>query len=144
MQNSIHHTIATARMRSQVAKEDLKVAKARAEMDIISRLNGTLGKNAEERERQLLIGLSEHSAYQYALSLARAYEEQLLQAEADLALYLDVRRQDEWAVRAKLVNALERRAIFAESDESSAEAVMDSASDVTAFAEYAPTPEYSF
>ena len=30
---SIHHTIATLRMRAQVAKDDLKIAKARAEQE---------------------------------------------------------------------------------------------------------------
>ena len=123
---SIHHTIATLRMRSQVAKDDLKIAKARAEQDIISQLNGTYGKNAEERERQLTIGLSDHKAYQFVLHTARAYENDLLQAEADLAMYLDTRRQDEWAVRAALVNALEKRAIFTTGSEDSAEAVLDS------------------
>jgi len=123
---SIHHQIATLRMRSQVAKDDLKIAKARAEADIISQLNGTYGKNAEERERQLLIGLSDHKAYQFALNTARAMEGQLLQAEADLAAQLDIRRQDEWAVRAALVNALEKRAIFPETSETTAEAVLDS------------------
>jgi len=126
MSESIHHTIATLRMRSQVAKEDLKVAKARAEQDIIASLNGTYGKNAEERERQLLIGLSDHKAYQFALNTARGFENELLQAEADLAMYLDTRRQDEWAVRAALVNALEKRAIFTTGSEDSAEAVLDS------------------
>lgn len=133
---SIHHTIATYRMRSQVAKEDLKVARARAETDIISQLNGTYGKNAEERERQLLIGLADHKAYQFVLTTARAYENDLLQAEADLAIYLDTRRQDEWAVRAALVNALERKAIFPDDRESTAEAVMDSALDTTSVEMY--------
>ena len=124
---SIHHTIATLRMRAQVAKDDLKIAKARAEQDIISQLNGTYGKNAEERERQLLIGLADHKAYQFVLTTARGFENQLLQAEADLAMYLDTRRQDEWAVRAALVNALEKKNIFLDGDrESSAEAVLDS------------------
>ena len=126
---SIHHQIATYRMRAQVAKDDLKIAKARAEQDIISQLNGTYGKNAEERERQLLIGLSNHTAYQYVLKTCRAYENDLLQAEADLAMYLDTRRQDEWAVRAQLVNALEKRAIFPDDRESTAEAVIESAGD---------------
>jgi len=124
---SIHHTIATYRMRSQVAKDELKIAKARAEQDIIASLNGTYGKNAEERERQLVIGLADHKAYQFAVNTARAFENQLLQAEADLAVYLDTRRQDEWAVRAALVNALEKKNIFLDGDrESTAEAVLDS------------------
>lgn len=123
---SIHHQIATLRMRSQVAKDDLKIAKARAEQDIIGQLNGSYGKNAEERERQLLIGLADHKPYQFALNTARGYENDLLQAEADLAVYLDTQRQDEWAVRAALVNALEKRAIFSETNESTAEAVLDS------------------
>ena len=122
---SIHHTIATLRMRSQVAKDDLKIAKARAEQDIISQLNGSYGKNAEERERQLTIGLADHKAYQFVLNTARGFENQLLQAEADLAMYLDTRRQDEWAVRAALVNALEKRAIFPEQADESAAAVLD-------------------
>lgn len=80
---SIHHQIATYRMRSQVAKEELKIARARAEQDIIASLNGAYGKNAEERERQLLIGLANHSGYQRMLEASRTFENDLLQAEAE-------------------------------------------------------------
>lgn len=124
---TIYHTIATLRMRHQLAQEELKIARARAEQDVIDRLNGS-GKNDDERKRQLTIGLSSHHPYQLALSVARSFEEKLLFAEADLEVLKDTRRQDEWTVRARLVNALERRAIFAEQEES-AEAVLEAAQD---------------
>jgi hypothetical protein len=106
---NIHHEMARCRMRHQNAQADLKVAKAKAEMDVISQLNGSYGKNAEERERQLIIGLAEHRAYQSALVMARQLEAQYEMSVADYETYRDARRVEEWSIRAQLADAISQR-----------------------------------
>jgi len=124
---SIHHEMARCRMRHQNAQADLKVAKAKAEMDIIAQLNGSYGKNAEERERQLLLGLAEHRAYQSALVMARQLEAQYEMSVADYETYRDARRQEEWSIRAQLADAIARRTPSA--DEQSTDEGIDDVAD---------------
>lgn len=111
---TIYHQIASARLAHSDHQALLKLARARAEQDVISALNGSYGKNAEERERQLLLGLATHSGYQSAVRSAREAETALLMLEADLEVYKDARRQEEWSIRAELARALDRRAPHAE------------------------------
>lgn len=128
---SIYHEVATAEMAVSNAHAELKIVKARAETDIIAAANGSLGKNAEERERQLIIGLSEHKAYQIVLKLVRSHEAKLALLKADLEVYKDARRQEEWSIRANLIAVLNRR--FVESDE--IDVAFDRAADDTGFDE---------
>lgn len=127
---SIHHEMARCRMRHQNAQADLKVAKARAEMDIIAQLNGSYGKNAEERERQLLLGLAEHRAYQSALVMARQLEAQYEMSVADYETYRDARRVEEWSIRAQLADAISQRTPSA--DQQSTDAGIDDVVDADA------------
>lgn len=114
---SIHHQLAGARSALQAAKDSEKVQRAWAERRAVASLNGALGKNAEERERQLTIALAEDSEYKAALARLRAAELHVAELEADIEVYKDQRRESEWAVRAALVNALAQRQIFAEADD---------------------------
>lgn len=124
---SIHHQLAAARSACQAAKDSEKVQRAWAERRAVASLNGTLGKNAEERERQLTVALAEDSEYKAALARLRQAELRVAELEADLEAYKDQRRESEWAVRAALVNALAGRQIFAEADDTAFDAAGDEA-----------------
>lgn len=126
---SIYHEVATAEIAVSNAQAELKVVKARAEQDIISSLNGQYGKNAEERERQLIIGLSEHKPYQVVLKLVRSHEAKLAELKADLEVYKDARRQEEWSIRANLIAVLSRRQM----DSDAIDGAFDSALDADGF-----------
>jgi hypothetical protein len=126
---SIYHEVATAEMAVSNAQAELKVVKARAEQDVISSLNGQYGKNAEERERQLIIGLSEHKPYQIVLKLVRQHEVKLAELKADLDVYKDARRQEEWSIRANLIAVLARRNL----DTDTIDGAFDSALDADGF-----------
>lgn len=105
----IFHDVAAAEHRVYISGQDLKAIKALAEQDIIAEKGASLGKNAEERDRNLTIGLMGHKGYQIALQYHRALEEAAAMLKADLDLYKDARRQEEWSIRAALVDALNRR-----------------------------------
>lgn len=122
---TIYHQIAAARMAHSDAQQALKLMRARAEQDVISALNGSYGKNAEERERQLLLGLADHPTYQTALREARAAERALLMLEADLEVYKDARRQEEWSIRAGLARAIGARAPGADEGDHGVDDVAD-------------------
>lgn len=122
---SIYHQLAGARSALQAAKDSEKVQRAYAERRAAQSLNGTLGKNAEERERQLTVALAEDAEYQAALARLRQSELRVAECEADIEVYKDQRRESEWAVRAALVNALAQRQIFAEADDSAFDAAGD-------------------
>lgn len=126
---SIYHEVATAEMAVSNAHAELKIVKARAETDIIAAANGSLGKNAEERERQLIIGLSEHKPYQIVLKLVRAHEASLATLKADLEVYKDARRQEEWSIRANLIAVLQRRNL----DTDPIDSAFDQAADAEGF-----------
>lgn len=126
---SIYHEVATSEMAVSNAQAELKIVKARAEQDIISSLNGQYGKNAEERERQLIIGLSEHKPYQVVLKLVRSHEAKLAELKADLEVYKDARRQEEWSIRANLIAVLSRRQM----DSDTIDGAFDSAADESGF-----------
>lgn len=122
---NIYHQIAIARMDHSDAQSALKLTRARAEQDVIGALNGSYGKNAEERERQLLLGLATHSGYQSALRSAREAETALLMLEADLEVYKDARRQEEWSIRAELARAIGARAPGADEGDHGIDEVAD-------------------
>jgi hypothetical protein len=126
---SIYHEVASAEMAVSNAQAELKVVKARAEQDVIASLNGQYGKNAEERERQLIIGLSEHKPYQIVLKLVRQHEVKLAELKADLDVYKDARRQEEWSIRANLIAVLARRNL----DTDTIDGAFDSALDADGF-----------
>lgn len=131
MTDTIHHQLAGARAQLAAAKDAERFAKALAEAEAAAALNGALGKNAEERERTLTLALLRDPQYQAALAALRSSERLVLECEADLEAWRDARRESEWAVRAALVNALERRAIF--SDAAGADASFDDVADEAAY-----------
>jgi hypothetical protein len=86
------------------ATDDYKVIKARAEQRAIE--GGVNGKNADERERNLLVALQDNENYQEALITLRQCEADIDRTEAQIESLLDDRRSYEWAIRSALVDAL--------------------------------------
>lgn len=100
-----------ARIQLQDARDAFDYQKASAEYRIIAKLNGTYGKNEEERKRNLILALGEDSEYQRALAHFRQAESAVVRAEGDLEVMQDQRRAEEWGIRLALVTALERASI---------------------------------
>ncbi len=128
---TIHHQIATARTMLQACKDREKLTRAVAEQQAIAS-GAAGGKNAEERERSLAIALASNPDYQLAHESLRESEDMLAQLEADLESFRDARRQEEWSIRAALVDALTRRSIPSDapgSDESFDDAADDDLGD---------------
>jgi hypothetical protein len=122
---TIHHQIAQARLHLQRAQYECKVTKADAEAQIIARLNGSYGKNAEERERQLTLGLSEHNGYIRSLAHVEEAESALAMLEADLEAYKDARRVEEWSIREQLARAIAGKTPTAEEGDHAIDAAAD-------------------
>lgn len=122
---TIHHQIAGARLQVQQAQYAAKLSKAHAESEVIASLNGSYGKNAEERERQLTIALAQHSGYTHARTALEAAEQALAFLEADLEAYKDARRVEEWSIREELTRAIAGRAPSAEDGDAGIDGAAD-------------------
>lgn len=72
------------------------------------------GKNAEERKNALTISLSEDRTYCDSWQANEDITHDLERLEADLDQLRDERREREWGIRLRLVEALERRGIPSE------------------------------
>lgn len=72
------------------------------------------GKNVEERKNALLIALSEDRTYCDSWQANEDITHDLERLEADLDQLRDERREREWGIRLRLVEALERRGIPSE------------------------------
>jgi hypothetical protein len=72
------------------------------------------GKNAEERKNALVLALGSHDEYQgcYGKHRLLAVRQERLEAEIENAR--DARREYEWSIRLRLVEALERRGMTEE------------------------------
>jgi hypothetical protein len=103
---TIRRDLAHAKINLRHIKDDFEKTKAQREHLIIAGMNGTLGKNAEERERNLTIALSGDDEYQGALELLRRAEADIDLIEARLETACDERREHEWRIRGKLADAL--------------------------------------
>jgi hypothetical protein len=95
----------------QIAKDAHDLVKAQAEARAIELLNGSAGRNEDERKRNLVIALGADPEYRQALRGLRDAETAVGRAETDLDLALDQRRAEEWGVRLSLVAALDRLGI---------------------------------
>jgi hypothetical protein len=104
--SSLRQELAEARMHLRETKEIYAVTKAQAESIIIARLGDTLGKNAESRERNLLIQLEDDMSYRVVRQELRLLEDSIDRLEAALETELDERRAEEWRIRARLADAL--------------------------------------
>lgn len=98
---TLHHNLAAAKAQLREAKDTLETTRAIAEMGIV-----LTGKSADDRKRELQAGLARDVAYRQAVHVYRRAEAAVEQIQADLAAAEDARRDREWAIRAKLADAL--------------------------------------
>jgi hypothetical protein len=126
---TIRHDLAHAKINLRRAKDQYEQTKAQREHLIIAGMNGTLGKNAEERERNLTIALSGDDEYQGALELLRRAEADIDLIEARLETACDERRGHEWRIRGRLADALLGRVQSDDTDPAGDGAFDDSADD---------------
>lgn len=103
--------LATFRLNLASAKADLRLAKdtyemmrAIAENQFIG--DGTGGRNAEERARNLTIALLDHEGYQGSLRYLRECERRVDELHAMIAVEEDAIRMAELAARERLAEAL--------------------------------------
>lgn len=141
---SIHARLAAATMSEAVAKDDLKNTRALRETMLINS-GAAGGKNETERERSLIVALAGDDEYQTALASYRAAKSHMLECEAELAEYNDLRRSEEWNVRIQMVNAIMRRSAAAQidrPDDSLTDAALDTEVDADALAAFDDFTEY--
>jgi hypothetical protein len=119
--------LAAAEIDVRAAKDEFEVIKASAERAAIERMNGSAGKNEEERKRNLLLALAADPHYQRALAMLRRCEAEVTRAQAELEIAQDQRRAEEWGIRLALIAALDRQRVHAEQpgDDSSFDDVTD-------------------
>lgn len=118
---SLRRGVVTRRIDLRSANDREVIARAEAEARAIEAAGGTkaLGANADERERALILALAQDSVYQSVFSLARQIQADAERVEAELEAAEDERRAGEWAIRARLADALDHRGI--QSDTASGE-----------------------
>lgn len=121
--------LAEARIALSKARDTEKIARAAAEHHAIASLNGSAGRNAEERERNLILALDKDEEYQRMLSMLRQREAAVERLEAQLEAARDVRRADEWRIRAKLADALWRNGVQSDEADPAGDAAWDDTSD---------------
>lgn len=86
------------------AQDDYKLTRAQSEQQAIA--GGINGKNADERERNLLVALNDDLYHNRALARLRGHEHTVDRIEAQLESLLDDRRAWEWSIRSALIDAL--------------------------------------
>lgn len=121
---TLHDDLASARAALRAAQDAYKLETAAAEQRAIAALNGSAGKNEDERKRNLTLALAQDAAYTQALTWLRSAEFAVDRLEAALARQQDARREREWAIRLRMVEALEARAVYPDDGEPM-DAVMD-------------------
>lgn len=95
------------------AKRALERAKALAEQRAIDAAGGekALGANAEARERALALAFITDQEYQAHVESVAQADTWVGRIQTDIEIVGDQRRADEWAIRDRLVQALERSSI---------------------------------
>ena len=121
--------LATVRDQLRHAKDTLSLAQAEAEQHAIDLAGGSIGKNEAERARALTLALSRDSNYRAALTAVRCHEAELDRLEALLEGAKDARRIDEWAIRARLADALVTAGIPSDQADTSGDGAFDDTAD---------------
>lgn len=121
----LRQQLAEARINLRSAKDHYELANAEAEQKAIT--NGCGGKNAEERERNLLVELNKDQDYREALDKLRKAEAEVDRQEALLEGARDARRYDEWTIRARLIDVLQTQDIPSDSSDPAGDAAFDDA-----------------
>lgn len=114
---TLHDDLASARAALRAAQDASKLETAAAEQRAIAALNGSAGKNEDERKRNLTIALARDADYTGALAWLRSCEFAVDRLEAALERQRDARREQEWAIRLRMVEVLEARAVYPDEGE---------------------------
>lgn len=120
-----------ALMRDQLrhAKDILTLTQAEAEQRAIDAAGGQIGKNEGERGRALTLALMRDSHYRGALTAMRCHEAEVDRLEALLEGAKDARRIEEWAIRARLADALLTARVFGDRDDATGDGAFDDTTD---------------
>ena len=97
----LRQQLADARDELRRAKDHYETIRAIVEMGVM-----TTGKNAEDRKRELTVALSRDATHEGALELLRTAERHVDRVQAAIDVAEDERREREWAIRARLADAL--------------------------------------
>jgi len=87
------------------------------------------GKNAEERDRNLIVHLASKTDHEAALALLRDAEWQRDRCAALLEAAKDDRRAAEWQIRAKLADGLFRQQVQSDADDPAGDTAFDDMED---------------
>lgn len=115
--------VAEARANMRSARDAYELAKAEAEQRAIDA--GITGKNEAERTRNFMLALARDTRYQTALRQYRQAEAAVDQAEAYLEAARDDRRNQEWQIRAHLIEALHSTGIASDSRDIGGDSAFD-------------------
>ncbi len=88
-----------------------------------------LGGNEQARTRALVLALDKDSEYQAALRVLRALQATAERIEAELETLRDERRAEEWQIRARLAEALDRRGAQSDREDPGGDGAWDDAAD---------------
>ena len=121
--------LASVRDQLRHAKDTLTLTQAEAEQRAIDLAGGAIGKNEAERTRALTLALARDSAYRGALTAVRVYEAEVDRLEALLEGAKDARRVDEWAIRARLADALLTAGVLSDSLDTNGDDAFDDTTD---------------
>lgn len=104
--------LAADREKLRLARLDLKVCRARAEMDAIEAAGGTkrFGDSAEVRERKLILVVADDLGCQQQEAIVNALEQSVALNEARFSRATRAIRYWEWHVRSRLTDTLDRLA----------------------------------
>lgn len=95
------------------ANDHFAQSRAEAEQRAIDAAGGekSLGANEEARKRALTLVLAKDDDYQLAVTMIRQMEATVDRLEAEMEDLRDARREEEWRIRLRLADALDRRGI---------------------------------
>lgn len=113
------------RERLAEARNELRIIKQRLDLIEAQTMLGIEGKNEAERKAKLTIALAEHVEYQDLTRHHHHTTTEIELTEAKIETIKDERREREWAIRERLVAALERRGMQPDLHDSSFDEVLD-------------------
>lgn len=117
--------IAQLRARWVEARAELRDIKQQMELIEAQTMLGIEGKNEAERKARLSIALAAGEQYTKLNVLFKSTTTEIEHIEAKIETIKDERREREWAIRERLVIALERRGMQPDLHDSSFDEVLD-------------------
>lgn len=98
---TLRQQLVEAKFNLRNAKDNYETTRAVCELAVT-----TTGKNAEDRKRELTVAVANDETYKSALDWLREWELKVDRIQAQLDTAEDERREREWAIRARLADAL--------------------------------------